>query len=112
MIFRHKPFEVDAIQYDGTPEMNRKYIKLGKHSKTSTFMDRSGAKSSGDELMSAGVLTINTPQGSMPVYVGDYIMQGMDGAMCAMPKDYFEATYEPLLPPSSIILPGLGAGLN
>lgn len=98
MIYRHKPFEVYAEEYDGTPEMNRKIIKASKHSKTPAFMDRSGPKALGDDLMSAGVLTINTPQGPQPVYASDYIVQGMDGSLCAMPKEYFEATYEPLLP--------------
>ena len=115
MIYRHKPFEFNAAQYDGTPEMNRKIIKASKHSKTPVFLDRSGPKISGDDLMAAGVLTIPMPEGNLPVSIGDYVAEGKDGNWCAFPQAYFEGCYEPLLPPepvSSIIMPGLGARLN
>lgn len=108
MIYRHKPFEVVAKQYDGTPESNREIIKISKTSKTRAFMDRSGAKVSGDDLLAQGNLMFKNADGKQQVFPGDYIVTGKGGAMVAMPQEYFEATYEPLLPPepaSSIIIP-------
>lgn len=102
MIFRHKPFEIDVIQYDGSPEANRMIIKRTKHSKTPAWLDRSGSKISGDDLMAVGILTLTTPEGDQQIHAGDYIGEGVDGSYCAFPKDYFEATYEPLLPPKPI----------
>lgn len=115
MIYRHKPFEVNAFQYDGTPEANRVVISKSKTSPTRAFMDRTGPKVSGDDLLSSGVLTLELPEGFMPVHAGDYICEGIDGKLCAMPQEYFEATYEPLVPEkprSSIIMPGLAARMN
>ena len=98
MIYRHKPFEVAAKQYDGTPESNRAIIAISKTSKTRAFMDRSGPKVSGGELLSSGKLMFENADGKQQVFPGDYIVTGKDGAMVAMPQEYFEATYEPLLP--------------
>lgn len=97
MIFRHKPFEIDVIQYDGTPEMNRMILQRTKHSKTPAFLDRSGPKVLGGDLMATGILTLKTPEGDQQIHAGDYVGEGLDGSYCAFPKDYFEATYEPLV---------------
>lgn len=108
MIYRHKPFEVNAVQYDGSPEANRAVISKSKTSPTRAFMDRTGPKISGDELLAQGILMLHQGEDMQAVHVGDYICEGQDGTLCAMPQDYFEATYEPLAPPepvSSIIMP-------
>ena len=71
---------------------------------------KAGEVLSCDERFKA--ITIKTPEGLVDVSPTDWLMKGSDGEINAVTSEFFNACFEPIIPESSIILPGLGARLN
>lgn len=83
MKYRKKPVEVEAFQlgFDQTPEW---------------FKETSGADREVRFCTYKGVhcCEIETLEGVMTAYVGDYIIKGVQGELYPCKADIFEATYE------------------
>lgn len=78
--YRKKPVVIDAVQWDGN-----NYAEL-----------RSFIGDSLDAQWSVGgYCFINTLEGRMNAYVGDWIIRGVQGEFYPCKPDIFEATYEP-----------------
>lgn len=71
---------IEAEQFDGSIDMMREY----------------GIVANPDALRDtqAPLYTMNTREGEMIVYEGDYIATGVDGEHWAIDQDIFERTYE------------------
>lgn len=71
---------IEAEQFDGSIDMMREY----------------GIVANPDALHDPEVplYTMNTKEGEMIVYKGDYIATGIDGEHWAIDQDIFERTYE------------------
>lgn len=78
-IYRKKPVEVEAVQWDGTNETE---IVL--------FMGSMFRKNP----INCYELQIQTLEGLMTARVGDYIIKGIKGEFYPCKPDIFEATYE------------------
>ncbi len=59
-----------------------------------------------------GRVLVNTPDGTMVANGGDWLLMGADGEVSVCETDFFEACYEPIIEPSRVLLPGLGARMN
>ena len=91
--FRKKPVEIEAMQYDGTPETATQIIDWAlPQGTTITFHCESG------EECRKGVhdLRIPTLEGVMTASPGDWIIRGVQGEFYPCKPDIFDATYEPV----------------
>jgi hypothetical protein len=77
--FRKKPIEIEAIQFDGTPDSYHKILDLS-----------GGIYRSFD----GKYLVIETLEGTMKAIKGDWIIKGVKGECYPCKPDIFEATYD------------------
>jgi hypothetical protein len=84
--FRKKPVEIQAIEYDGTPERNREIIDWTRGSETPAFMNVDGEP--------RDALKIHTLEGDHTVTPGDFVIRGVAGEFYPCKPDIFAATYE------------------
>lgn len=82
--FRKKPVEIQAIEYDGTPERNREIIDWTRGSETPAFMDD----------MDHRTLKIRTLEGDHTVSLGDFVIRGVAGEFYPCKPDIFANSYE------------------
>jgi hypothetical protein len=85
--FRKKPVVIEAVQADGTPDINRKIIDWTRGSRTPASMDKHPDHGSR--------LSIATLEGAMWVSPGDWIIKGINGEFYPCKPDVFAATYDP-----------------
>ena len=89
MIYRKKPVEIEAIQWNG--------INL---SEVKEFVDESLIYTIYDSAWEVGEapvivdIQIRTLEGNMSVSIGDYIIKGIQGEFYPCKPDIFEQTYE------------------
>ena len=100
--YRKKPVEIEARQWDGTPQGATPIIDwMGDHGQTATWDEPH------DEIRhelpdgtvqgcpaSPGGLFIRTLEGTMRADAGDWIIRGVQGEFYPCKPDIFEATYE------------------
>ena len=84
-IYRKKPVEIEARQYNGTPEANQEIIDWTRGSATPAYMEKY------DEVE---FLCISTLEGDFKVYKSDYVIKGIKGEFYPCKPDIFEKTYE------------------
>lgn len=82
MKYKKRPVTVEALQYDGSEESRDKLRDFGAHI---LKYDRATLR-----------LTIETIQGPSLVYVGDFVIKGIQGEFYPCSAPIFEQTYEPL----------------
>lgn len=106
MMYRRKTYDVDAMQWDGK--------WAGEHGDDvpAAVIKWAGKWSVFIRDHQFGGLGINTPDGAREARPGDWLLKGVDGEITAVTPEYFEATFDPIIRPSSLILPGLGARMN
>ena len=84
-IYRKKPVEIEARQYNGTPEANREIIDWTRGTKTPAYMEKIDGVES---------LCISTLEGDYKVSKFDYVIKGIKGEFYPCKPNIFEATYE------------------
>jgi hypothetical protein len=91
-----KPILIEAVQYTGTEESNRRIIDWTRNSKTPAFMDTEIRNCSPEvpDGFDYPVLKINTLEGAMTVASHDYVIRGIKGEFYPCKPDIFEATYD------------------
>jgi len=94
-LFRKKPIEIEAVQWDGTAEGATPIIDwILSSDATATYRcsnpDRC-AENGGDTPHD---IQIHTLEGVMTASVGDWIIRGVQGEFYPCKPDVFEATYE------------------
>lgn len=78
-LFRNKPVTIEAIQWNGRNEME-----------IARFVG-------GNIQMGDDELLIHTPEGTITVLVGDYVVKDVNGEFYySCEPDIFEKTYEPV----------------
>lgn len=83
MRFRKKPVVIEAIQFLGTMESQRKIEQW------SGIVNYSGHEDG--RCFSIGIQTL---EGTMSAYAGDWIIKGVKGEFYPCKPDIFEVTYE------------------
>lgn len=85
MKFIRKPIEVEAIKFTGTFANYNKLKKFG------------GKRIKPKDLGSSGLVSmvVQTNEGDIKAFVGDYIIKGVDDNIYPCKKDVFEKLYEP-----------------
>lgn len=79
--FITKPTEIQAIEYDGSPERNREIIDWSRGSETPAFTD-------------SRTLKISTLEGDHTVSLGDFVIRGIAGEFYPCKPGIFHAKYE------------------
>lgn len=94
--WRKKPVVIEAVQYDGTPEGNRRIIDMLRGSKTPAFMDTEirNCSATHPDGFDYPVLKISTLEGDHTVTPKDYVIIGVAGEAYPCKPDIFEMTYE------------------
>ena len=90
MKFRKKPVVIEAMEFTGSPRVATQIIDWALAS-DGTIRYHSGPRE---------CLSINTLEGTMTADVGDWIIRGVQGEFYPCKPDIFEATYEPVTPPT------------
>ena len=89
MKYRKKPTIVDAIQFNG---LNLEEIKQFVGDKlTYDIVDTAWVVGKGRPYI---IMSVDTLEGVMPVYEGDYIIKGVNGEFYPCKPYIFEKTYE------------------
>lgn len=88
--FRKRPVVVEAEQYDGSWE-NAQHL-IGRFGPE---LEIEGYWTQEPVLGFHRRLVVRTPEGTMIVGVGDWIIRGIRGEVYPCKPDIFEATYEP-----------------
>lgn len=88
--FRKKPVEIEAMQWDGSEEVQAQIVswpwKVGDSpGRIQGWFDGGGYH-----------LVVYTLEGAMRVNPGDWIIRGVQGEFYPCKPDIFEATYEPV----------------
>lgn len=83
--FRKKPVEIEAMQWDGTPEGATPIIDwvLASGERSARFHD-------------IGILHVDTLEGTMRARAGDWIIRGVQGEFYPIKDAIFRETYEPV----------------
>lgn len=84
MMYRKKPIEIEARQWDGSHDE--------KHHLIGWIRQEGGDVTMG--LDPASQLAIDTLEGPMLVSPGDYVIQGIKGEFYPCKPDIFEASYD------------------
>ena len=89
-MYRKKPVENEAIQYDGTPESAVGIVVwINSHGQQARVED--------DNRIAARVVVILTPEGIvMTAHPGDWIIKGVKGEFYPCPSSAFKLTYDEL----------------
>ena len=95
--FRKKPVVIEAIQWEGLPDLNEMLGPLAK-SETSR-MERFDAwmvANQGERKCRyvGNTIVIPTLEGDMTAQAGDWIIKGVQGGLYPCKLDIFSATYE------------------
>jgi len=86
MIYRKKPVEVKAIQWDGsTQTLANIHAHLNQAGRRVKVLHNVGEK-----------LLITTLEGEITASVGDYIIEGVAGELYPCKPAIFDETYEPV----------------
>jgi hypothetical protein len=88
--FRTKPVEIEAIQYDGSMESQRRIVNWSNGVVSGWAGDPAKVGNEGYYLQVA------TLEGTIRAVVGDWIIKGVQGEFYPCKPDIFEATYEPV----------------
>lgn len=83
-IYRKKPVEIEAIQFEDTPEVL---------SELSDFINNQDLRVDYKDPENP-VIKIETLEGVMKASVGDYIIKGVNGEFYPCKPDIFNKTYE------------------
>ncbi len=83
MTYRKKPVEIEAVQFEDTPE---------RIEEIAAFVGRDLRVNYGDK--NNPYIPIETLEGTMKANVGDYIIRGIKGEYYPCKPDVFEATYD------------------
>ena len=78
--FRKRPVEIEARQWDGSPESSREIVAWGSPH-ISWWFNRN-------------LMAIATLEGQMSVSIGDWIIRDFQEEFYGCKPDVFEATYE------------------
>lgn len=90
MKYRKRPIVIEALRFDGTngPEIETWAGQVGTNKGVVERHDASGNN--------AGVIRIDTLEGTMNALVGDWVIKGIKGEFYPCRDDIFAATYEPV----------------
>jgi hypothetical protein len=83
-VYRKKPVEIEAIQFEDTPEVL---------SELSDFINNQDLRVDYKDPENP-VIKIETLEGVMEASVGDYIIKGVNGEFYPCKPDIFNKTYE------------------
>lgn len=82
MIFRHKPVEVEAVEWDGSNWGDVEYFLAARNNPT--------------VLLDGTCLLISTAHGVVKAFPGDWVVRGVYGDLYPCGKDVFLRSYEPV----------------
>lgn len=89
MVYRKRPVEIEAMQWDGTPEGATPIINW--------ILAGGGTARYQDYHLGDRYLAIDTLEGIMRARPRDWIIRGVAGEFYSCRPDIFEATYEWLM---------------
>lgn len=90
MKYRKRPIEIEAMQWDGTPEGASSIIDWALSCSSGTIRYNDGPAAP-----EGGALIIDTLEGVMVGQAADWIICGVAGELYPCKPDIFDATYEP-----------------
>lgn len=89
MKFRKKPVVIEAVQWDGTPEVASRIVEWSQGDAVVAYPAHYA-----DPQLGPGMMLIRTFEGNLRASVGDWIIKGVQGEFYPCKPDIFEATYD------------------
>ena len=94
-IYRKKPVQIEAFQWDGTAEAATPLINwMLTNNATASFVCSNPDRCAEYDGDTPHAIVIRTLEGSMAATVGDWIIRGVQGEFYPCKSDIFAATYE------------------